>query len=133
MRYLTEFDSKTLHDGSNRWSKGVLPINMKADAGAVQMANGSLFDPHYGTGATATPQPFTAAFLMKFATEAAAEAEIAALKAKIGDNGTATSNFDSGATAETCNATLESVNIQPSRNGRAFRAVLHFVPFDDWS
>lgn len=133
MRYLTAFDGKTLHDGSNRWAKGTLSVNKKAAADAVEMANGSLLDPHYGTGSTVIPQPFTASFLMRFDTKAAAEAEIAALEAKIGDNGTATSNFDSGATAETCTATLESVDIQPSRNGRTFRAVLSFTVFDHWS
>lgn len=133
MRYVSAFDGKTLHDGTNRWSKNHLPINSTASANAELMADQTLFDPNYGTGSPTVPQPFTAVFVMRFATEAAAEAEEAALKAKIGDNGTVTASLTGGGAAETCNATLENVTVQYGSNGRNFRATLAFQPFEDWS
>lgn len=133
MRYLSAFNGKTLHDGSGRRALTKLPINLSAEVEKVQMANGVWFDPNYGTGSVAAPQPFEAQFLMKFSTKAAAEAEEAALKGLIGDNGTATASLNSGATAQTCNATCKAVTITHKRSDFAFTAVLYFEPFTDWS
>lgn len=133
MKYVSAFDSKTLHDGSSRRSQTPLPINVAADVEIEEMANGSLFDPNYGTGSPVKPKPFSALFFMRFDTAAEAEAEIAAIKAKIGDTGDVTASFTSGATAETCTATLERAQDVFSSNGRAFKLTLFFVPFTDWS
>lgn len=133
MRYVTAFDGKTLHDSNNRWSRTKLPPNLKAEVEKVKMANGQWFDPNYGTGSVTAPQPFAAEFFMRFANQAAAEAEEAALKGKIGDNGSVTASFTSGATAQTCNATLQQVTISSKRSDFSFIATLNFEPFDDWS
>lgn len=133
MKYISAFDSKTLHDGTSRWSNTPLAATKKAQTEVVPMANGTLFDPNYGTGSIVVPQPFTAKFFMRFASAAAAEAERAALEAKLGDNGTLTASFTSGATAETCTATLDDVQFEQRANGRSFLATLSFIPFTDWS
>ena len=133
MKYISAFDGKTLHDGSNRWFRGTVPATKKAETEVVSMANGSLFDPNYGTGSTMKPQPFTAQFFMRFATKAEAETERADIEAKLGDNGVLTASFDSGAAAETCTATLDNAQFYENRNGFSMKVVLRFIPFDDFS
>ncbi len=133
MRYLRAFNGKTFHDGTNRWSVSKLPITTTGDVQVVKMANGALFDPDYGTGSVATPEPFSATFFMRFSTKAAAEAEEAAIKALIGSNGTATADLDSGGTSETCNASLKSINLVHKKNDFSFLVTLNLIPFDDWS
>jgi len=133
MRYVTAFDGKTLHDGTNRYSKSKLPITKAAQVEKVLMANQVWFDPNYGTGSTAVPQPFDSRFYMRFDNKAAAEAEIAALAAKIGDNGTVTAARTSGGAAETCNATLQRADVTHRSTDFSFLVTLHFEPFDDWS
>ena len=133
MKYISAFDSKTLHDETNRWSKTPLAATKKAQTEVARMANGTLFDPNYGTGSNVTPEPFTARFLFKFSTEAAAENERISLEGKLGDNGTLTASFTSGATAQTCNATLDNVQFEERANGRNFIATCFFIPFTEWS
>lgn len=97
------------------------------------MANGVYFDPQYGTGSVATHEPFSSTFFMRFDTDAATEAELDALEALIGTNGLITAEKDSGGSAETCNATLDSINLVHKKSSLAFLVTLHFEPFNDWS
>ncbi len=133
MKYITAFNGKTLHDGTNRFSISKLPITKAAEIEKVRMANGALFDPNYGTGSQVTPQPFDAMFFMRFATKAAAEAEETALANLIGSNGTVTAQRDSGGAAETCNASLKSASLVTKKSDFAFTVTLNFEPFTDWS
>lgn len=131
--YVTAFDGKTLHDGVSRHSKSRLEISVAAQVEVVQMANGTLFDPDYGQGSQVIPQPFSARFFYRFATEAALEAEELALKGKIGDNGTLTAAQTSGAAALTCTATLEKIKLTRRSSDFSFSVELFFKPFIDWS
>ncbi len=97
------------------------------------MANGALFDPNYGTGSQTVPGPFSAKFLMRFATKAEAEAEEAAIAILIGSNGDVTASFNSGAAAQTCNATLKTAVTAYKNSDLTFTVTLNFEPFKDFS
>lgn len=133
MKFVSAFNGKTLHDSTNRWSVSKVPMTRIAEIERVKMANGTLFDPNYGTGSVATPEPFPATFFMRFSTKAAAETELDALDALTGTNGTITASLDSGGTAQTCNASLNSINLVTKKSDFAFLVTLNFEPFDDWS